>query len=246
MKIIKLPFILLYTLYTWFHVCFAVFSHYLLARTFGFLFKDKETGYFKLAQFFISCGFKYIGMPVKVVGLENIPKEKPFILVSNHQSFLDIPLILGYIPKNVAFVAKKELFKIPVLGWQLTNMGHIKMDRQNARAALQQLATLKETIKNNGKSFIFFPEGTRSTDGKILPFKTGAFKLAVETGTTVIPCRIDGTMKALNKKSLLIRHNHLKLTIGKAIDVEKKSAKPEIKSQADKLKNSCSDIINSL
>lgn len=121
----------------------------------------------------------------------------PYVVVSNHQSLGDIPL-LSRLPWEMKWVAKAELFKIPVVGWMMRLANDIPVDRGNP-ASRARVLLRASTVLADRCSVMFFPEGTRSKDGNLRPFQPGAFRLAIETGTPILPIALDGTMKAIPK-----------------------------------------------
>ena len=138
------------------------------------------------------------GVRVRVRGLEHLG-EGPYVFTPNHQSHFDIPALLGYLPGNNRFAAKKELFREPVLGMVLRTLGMIPVDRDNPMEAVTRLNRLKQ----EGFSAIVFPEGTRSRDGRLLPFKKGAFVAAIELDVPVVPVVCKGTQTVMPKGGYL-------------------------------------------
>ncbi|MDD2366391.1 MAG: lysophospholipid acyltransferase family protein [Desulfuromonadaceae bacterium] len=130
---------------------------------------------------------------VSVSGAERLPNG-PVIFMSNHQSNFDILAILSAMPRQCYWIAKKELFEIPVFGSSMRRGGYIPLDRGDGRKALQSLAEAASTI-HKGKSVIMFPEGTRTQDGNLLPFKRGGFVLARKADVPVVPVTINGSGK---------------------------------------------------
>ena len=145
---------------------------------------------------------------IQSTGLEKIKKGKPYVIVSNHQSLLDILVVLDQLPLHFKFIAKRELFWIPFLGWHLFLAGYIPLKRGDADSGRRALLKAQEWLKR-GVSVLFFPEGTRSLDGQIREFKPGAFKLALETGTDILPLVITGTREAIPKHSWIVRKRAL-------------------------------------
>jgi 1-acyl-sn-glycerol-3-phosphate acyltransferase len=131
------------------------------------------------------------GVEVKVVGAENLPDE-PCVITPNHASHFDIAALLGYLPGNNRFAAKKELFREPVLGLVMRTLGMIPIDREDPTQSIALLNKLAAK-KDEPFSLIMFPEGTRSRDGRMGPFKNGAFTLAVRLGRPIVPIAIHGT-----------------------------------------------------
>jgi len=125
------------------------------------------------------------------------PGGGPFVVVANHQSMLDI-LLLSRLPREMKWVAKEELFKIPWIGWMLRMSGDIPIRRGDAESGGEALARAKEYL-SRGMSVMIFPEGTRSAKGTMLPFKSGAFRLALETGVPVLPVAVHGTARGMPK-----------------------------------------------
>ncbi|MCA9653007.1 MAG: 1-acyl-sn-glycerol-3-phosphate acyltransferase, partial [Myxococcales bacterium] len=142
-----------------------------------------------------------VGIEVVAEGLEKIAGS-PSIIVANHASLLDIPVagsLLGDI--DYRWVAKKQLFRLPLVGWHLWACGHIAVDRKSG-GNLERMQQQVEQVLAQGASVLFFPEGTRSPDGALEQFRAGAFACAVRAGVPVLPIVLDGTEKLLTKGSL--------------------------------------------
>lgn len=131
---------------------------------------------------------------VEVEGLENIDKNKSYLVLSNHQAMLDIPL-LYVLPFNFKWVSKKEVYRIPVFGWVLWMHGDIAIERGGAASAKRMMNQCSNMLKR-GVSIIMFPEGTRTKDGQVRNFQAGAFLLAKKTKVDILPVVIDGTYDA--------------------------------------------------
>ena len=125
------------------------------------------------------------GVRVKVGGLEHLDKETPYIYMSNHQGSYDIFALLSCLPVQFRWIAKRELFAIPILGWAMGAANYISIDRSGRRKALESIERAARKIKG-GVSVVIFPEGTRSRDGSIQPFKRGGFTLALKSGIPII------------------------------------------------------------
>jgi 1-acyl-sn-glycerol-3-phosphate acyltransferase len=125
------------------------------------------------------------------------PAGGPFVVVANHQSILDI-LLLSRAPREMKWIAKEELFKIPWVGWMLRMSGDIPIRRGDPESGGEALARAREYLAR-GMSVMLFPEGTRSKTGKLLPFKSGAFRLAAEAGVPVLPVAVHGTARGMPK-----------------------------------------------
>lgn len=141
---------------------------------------------------------------VRIEGLHNLPLGEPCMLMPIHQSNFDIPVLLGRLPVQFRWLAKAELFKIPIFGRGMRGCGYISIDRSNRKSAFKSLADAAQRIRD-GASVLIFPEGTRSKDGEIGPFKKGGFVLTVDAGVPVIPIIIYGTRAIMPKGSMLLK-----------------------------------------
>jgi 1-acyl-sn-glycerol-3-phosphate acyltransferase len=155
---------------------------------------------------------------VEVIGRENVLMNRPQIFMANHQSDFDILIVLAHIPGQFRWIAKKELFKIPVFGKAMRNAGYIEIDRQNHEKALKSLDEAAQKIRE-GKSVVTFPEGTRSRDGKIKPFKQGMFHLAIRSGVPIVPISIIGANEIMPKRTLKVRPGRITMMIDRPVEV---------------------------
>lgn len=136
-------------------------------------------------------------------GKENIRKGQPYIIVSNHQSAMDI-VLLYRLWMHFKWVAKREIFRIPVIGWNLWLNKHIAINRTSVKGALKMMKEAEKNLKMR-TSVLIFPEGTRSTDGAIKRFRDGAFVLALKTGYPILPVVLNGTREVIQKDSILLK-----------------------------------------
>jgi 1-acyl-sn-glycerol-3-phosphate acyltransferase len=180
---------------------------------------NSENRIHKMANLWAKILLLISNTKVEVIGKENILHGKPQIFMANHQSDFDILIVLGHIPGQFRWIAKKELFNIPVFGAAMKNAGYIEIDRHNREKAMQSLDEAALRIRE-GKSVMTFPEGTRSRDGEIKPFKQGTFHLAIKSGVPIIPVSIVGSGQIMPKRSLTVTPGRVKLVIGKPIDVK--------------------------
>jgi 1-acyl-sn-glycerol-3-phosphate acyltransferase len=155
---------------------------------------------------------------VNVIGRENVLINRPQIFMANHQSDFDILIVLAHIPGQFRWIVKKELFKIPIFGKAMKSAGYIEIDRQNHERAMKSLEEAAQKIRE-GKSVMTFPEGTRSKDGTIKPFKQGMFHLAIHAGVPIVPISIIGAHEILPKRSLKIKPGKVTMIIGRPVDV---------------------------
>lgn len=140
---------------------------------------------------------------VHIEGLENIPPDHTVLFCANHPSAMDIPLMFVCLPVQFRFAAKRSLFHMPFLGWHLRRSGHIPVDREHPKKAIQSLEKAAERIRA-GTPVLMFPEGHRSREGGLGTFKSGSFYLAIQAGVPLIPITINGTRRVLKPDSLHI------------------------------------------
>ena len=157
------------------------------------------------------------GIKVDIKGLANIDPAKSYIYMANHRSNFDIPVLLGCLPIQFRWLAKAELFKIPIFGRAMSGAGYVKIDRSNRKSAFKSIDEVAAKMKN-GVSVMIFPEGTRSQDGNLKPFKKGGFVMAVDTGTPIVPIILRGTRSIMTKGSWRINPDKVNLSIEKPID----------------------------
>jgi 1-acyl-sn-glycerol-3-phosphate acyltransferase len=166
---------------------------------------------------------------VSVKGLEHIDPRVPYLYMANHQSMFDILSLLAYLPVQFRWLAKKELFHIPVFGYSMARAGYISIDRSDRRSAHKSLLEAARKIAG-GVSVVIFPEGSRSTDGRIRPFKAGGFHLAIRSGRPIVPVVISGAREVMPKGRLRIRPGHICVSVNPPIDTTsyKDKAKKEL------------------
>jgi 1-acyl-sn-glycerol-3-phosphate acyltransferase len=145
-----------------------------------------------------------VGVKVHVHGAENIRAGESYVFLSTHQSYMDIPVMLGYLPAQLRIAAKREVFRIPFLGWHMRRGGHISINRGSTAEAVASLRRAAQEIQPGVSAFLF-PEGTRTRDGSLQPFKKGGFKFALQTRLPVVPVTIKGTRQVLPRDSLVFR-----------------------------------------
>jgi 1-acyl-sn-glycerol-3-phosphate acyltransferase len=153
-----------------------------------------------------------------VYGLENLKKDANYVFASNHESALDILLVFAGLPYHIVFISKIELKRVPLFGLAMIAGGHFFVDRSNHKKSMESLNKAKDSMKKNPRSIILYPEGTRSIDGSIQPFKKGGLVMAMNLDVPVVPIAMCGTREAMNKNALSLRKNPLELRIGKPIE----------------------------
>jgi 1-acyl-sn-glycerol-3-phosphate acyltransferase len=160
------------------------------------------------------------GISLKTAGLNHIDPAGKYVFMVNHQSNVDIPVLINSLSQfQLRWIAKKELLWVPFLGWAMWASKHIAIDRTNTLGAVKTLERAKERI-SAGISVVVFPEGTRSRDGKLLRFKKGGFLLAVQTGTAIVPVTINGSGALLPPGAWRLQPGTIEVTLGQAITVE--------------------------
>src|SRR5512146_3015700 len=152
-------------------------------------------------------GTRLVGIRSEVIGREQLDPKQTYIFMANHVSNIDPPVFVPLIGRRVFILVKKELFRIPVLGYAMRKAQFIAVDRQNRDAAVESVKKAIEVLRS-GKSMMAYPEGTRSRDGKLLPFKKGPFHLAMDSGIPVVPVTIIGAHEVWPK-------GHFRITAGK-------------------------------
>jgi 1-acyl-sn-glycerol-3-phosphate acyltransferase len=156
------------------------------------------------ARFWSRWMLRVAGIRLVVEGLERIPGDGPVIYMGNHQGNFDINALTLAVPRLFSWIAKEELFRIPVFGAAMKRAGYIPLDRSGGRKALKSMKAAAARIAA-GASVVIFPEGTRTKDGSLLPFKRGAFLLAVKSGVPIVPFTINGS-RAINPRNRIELH----------------------------------------
>ena len=160
------------------------------------------------------CTFN--GIQVDVEGLEHIRQDQAQVFVANHQGYFDIFALSGFLPVQIRWVAKSSLFKIPFVGWAIAASGYIPVVRGNRKKSYQAFVKTIEKLKA-GNSIVIFPEGTRSEDGTIGPFKKGGLLLSVRSGAPLVPVTLLGTGNIIKKGSGIIRPGRIQIIISPPI-----------------------------
>jgi 1-acyl-sn-glycerol-3-phosphate acyltransferase len=182
----------------------------------------------KIGRIWAKCVLALSNIKVTVKGLSNLKPGRSYIYMPNHMSNFDIPVLQAYLPVQFRWLAKAELYKIPIFGHAMKRAGYISIDRFDRKSAIESLNQAAKIIRN-GVSVIIFPEGTRSRTQNIQPFKKGGFFLAVDSGVSIVPIIIHGTEEIMPKKKMLIKPGNVILEITKPI----KSSNYTRKTKAD-------------
>jgi len=177
-----------------------------------------------LAAWWASSICRVSGVKVAVTGTEPLDPEKPYIFAANHQSQFDIFVLQGFLGVDFRWLAKKELFTVPIWGPAMRRAGYIPIDRSHGRQAIKSLDEAAQKIAA-GTSVIIFPEGTRSKDGKLHNFKAGAMILAIKSGVPVVPVAILGTYEILPKGKLMMNPGKVQIRVGRPIKTKNYNSK---------------------
>jgi 1-acyl-sn-glycerol-3-phosphate acyltransferase len=173
-----------------------------------------------LARAWAYCILFVSGVRVRTQGLEKIDLNKPYLIAANHSSYMDTPVILAYVKLQFRFLAKEELFKIPFLGTHLKTAGHVPVPREDPRAAIKTMTQAAENIREKNISMLIFPEGGRTRDGNLQPFKEGVAYIAIKAGVPIVPVGITGTRAVIAMGSGVVRPGRVTLRVGDPISTE--------------------------
>ena len=157
------------------------------------------------------------GVRVQVEGRERLALDRPQIVISNHESWYDVFAISASMPKTFHFVAKKELERIPLFGRAWKVAGHVSIDRSDRQSAIRSLETAGARMASEDAAVIIFPEGTRSPDGRLLPFKKGAFMLSRTSGVDLLPAAVSGSREVMAKGAWRVRPGTITVRYGEPI-----------------------------
>jgi len=159
----------------------------------------------------------FSGVTVKTIGAEKLSKADHYVFVSNHQSYYDIPVLCSGLPFFLSFIAKKQLFRIPIFGWSMAAVGHIWIDRDNPRKARKSISRAVSKLDKEKISLVLFPEGTRSTSDVPGVFKRASFTLALDASVSVVPISIVGVRSIMAKRSLRLKPGRVVVMVGDPI-----------------------------
>jgi 1-acyl-sn-glycerol-3-phosphate acyltransferase len=185
-------------LWCWFVVGFLVLV-FIPILVLIYRFKKNREGYFNWCDWGARIWIRSAGAKVKVFGRENLRENESYVFISNHRSYLDTATLYCYSGKRMGLVAKKELLKVPIFGYGMGIANVIAIDRQNVTKARESMAKARK-VMDDGYSFGVFAEGGRAYPNELLPFKKGAFHLAMQTGAPIIPVAIKNTDWMMGKK----------------------------------------------
>ena len=161
---------------------------------------------------------------VRIEGTEHLNGKGPYIFMSNHQSYYDVFALLGHLPYQFKWLVKKELFSIPYFGWTMAAVGYISIDRGGTRDTVEAMNEAAQKIRD-GMSVTIFPEGSRSPDGSIQPFKKGGFTLAIKSKVPIVPIAIDGSRDIMPKDKFTVTSGEIRMLMDRPIETESYSLK---------------------
>jgi len=177
---------------------------------------------YPLANFGALAWLRTCGATVRVTGLSHLDPDTEYVFASNHRSYLDTATLFAFTGKRMGLVAKKELLKVPVLGQGMSFVNIIAIDRSNSERARQSMERAREVI-DDGYSFGVFVEGTRAMPGELLPFKKGAFHLAIQTQAPIVPVAIKNTDRMMPKKGGVAYAGEIEMALLPPIPTEGKT-----------------------
>jgi len=182
------------------------------------LFGLRET-FLAYGTWMMRVGRRILGIDVKVTGLDRLDAATPYIFMSNHMSFLDGPLLMTILDRPARVIVKRFVFRTPVLGLGMRFAGYVPLDKEGAGAGKKSIARAARLIREKRYSFLIYPEGARSWDGNLQPFRRGGFFLAVECGAPIVPVTIRGTFELMPRGKRLVRKGPVQIAFHEPVPV---------------------------
>ena len=184
------------------------------AMTLAVLRRDRSRVAYDYAQAMVRLMRPPLGLEVRVEGREHLMAQRPCVYIANHQSAYDVPVLAELHTPDAVIIGKKELVNIPLFGWLYRSTGNILIDRANRAHAVGRLREAETAVRNRGVSVWIFPEGTRGkTPGKLLPFKKGAFHLAIATGAPLVPVVVGPVTGVFDLKRRIARPGTVRVRV---------------------------------
>jgi 1-acyl-sn-glycerol-3-phosphate acyltransferase len=175
---------------------------------------------FSFAKWAVSLAPPILGIKVRTAGQDSIDRHTSYVFMSNHLSFLDGPLLFLLIPQSIRVILKKEVFRIPVIGQGMRFVGFIPVDRKRAQGGKKSINRAASLMRERGYSYLIFPEGTRTRDGRIQSFRRGGFFLALESGAAIVPVTISGTYELMPRGTIFPRRGKVDILFHAPVPVE--------------------------
>ena len=188
---------------------------------------DRIDALYRSAMWIALAGVRIAGVRWSVRGNEQLDLSQNYIFMSNHVSNLDPPLLIPLLPHRVTIMVKKELFRLPILGRAMRMADCVPIDRHNREAAIASVREAEEIIRR-GHHMVVYPEGTRSRDGKLLPFKKGPFYMAMETGVPIVPITLLGTETLLPKGKFFVKPGEVEVVFHPPVDPSRFNDRDEL------------------
>jgi 1-acyl-sn-glycerol-3-phosphate acyltransferase len=173
-----------------------------------------------LGKFAVVTGRIILGIRLDISGRETVDRKKSSAFMANHLSFLDGPLLFLVIPQSVRVILKKEIFRIPIIGWAMRFVGFVPVDRKGVKSGRLSIERATRLIKKKHYSYLIFPEGTRSLDGQMQPFRRGAFFLAVNSQVPIVPITLEGSFELMPKGSSSAKKGTVRVVFHEAVPVQ--------------------------
>ena len=173
-----------------------------------------------IGKWALRLGQKVLGIHLDVSGKDKIERKAPYVFMSNHLSLVDGPLLYMLIPQSIRVLLKKEVFKIPIIAQAMRQVGFIPVDRKSLKGGKEAIDRASRMMKEEGVSFLIFPEGTRSRDGKLQAFKRGGFFLAINSQVSIVPVSIRGTYELMPKGSFFAKRGKIMVIFHPPLSVE--------------------------
>jgi 1-acyl-sn-glycerol-3-phosphate acyltransferase len=173
-----------------------------------------------LGKWAMSLGPRILGIHIDVSGRDRIDTKTPYVFMANHLSFLDGPMLFWLIPQFIRVILKKQVFRIPVVGQGMKYVEFVPVDRKGVRGGKKSIERAACLMREKGYSFLIFPEGTRSRDGRIQPFRRGGFFLALESRAAIVPITIDGTYELMPRGRMFAGRGKVRVVFYPPVPVE--------------------------
>jgi len=174
----------------------------------------------RIGKWVMSLSRVVLGIRLEIEGLDRFGRKDAYVFMANHVSFLDGPLLFYVVPRLLRVIIKKSVFRLPVLGQGMRFVGFVPVDRKGIRGGKASLDLASRLMRERGYPFLIFPEGTRSRDGRIQPFRRGGFFLAMVAGAPIVPVSINGTFELMPKGSFIARRGTIRVVFHPPIAVD--------------------------
>ena len=235
---------LLYQILIAFPIMLAMTIITALVTIIGSIFNDRFWGYWP-GMIWGRMFYRVFLIPIRIHGREHVKKGVSYVIAANHQSYWDAFLMYGFVGVKFKWIMKKELGKIPFVGWACYMAGHIFIDRSSRIKSMESIRKAESRL-TDGMSVVIFPEGTRTLDGKMARFKRGAFVISEELGLPILPVTIDGNFKVMSRHAWNVTHHTVHMTFHEPVYMQKKpdASEQERTAMMNKTTQEVYDIIN--